>query len=257
MDKRIIANELLPVYETANGEREVDGRELHSFLWVGRDFTTWIKDKIRKFGFKDGTDFTVTLTKTGERQNVLQHEYDLTLSMAKELCMVENNEQGSKARKYFIAVEERFKAQSIDVSLLSPEMQMFKQIWDGQARMQLEQVETQKSLQSVQTAVATIKETFLQRDEDWRTSINSMLNAAVARTNGDHREIRSDSYQRLEERAGTRLNVKLTNLKKRLEEGGATKTRVKEASKLEVIEEDKRLKEIYTTIVKELSIGSL
>lgn len=35
-------------------------------------------------------------------------EYHLTIGMAKELCMVENNEQGQKARRYFIEVERQF-----------------------------------------------------------------------------------------------------------------------------------------------------
>ncbi|WP_198137991.1 antA/AntB antirepressor family protein, partial [Bacillus thuringiensis] len=34
-------------------------------------------------------------------------EYVLTLNMAKELAMVENNKQGRKVRRYFIEVEER------------------------------------------------------------------------------------------------------------------------------------------------------
>ncbi|MDB5053254.1 MAG: putative Phage-related protein [Bacilli bacterium] len=267
MDKRLIANELLPVYETSAGGKEVDGRQLHAFLLIGRDFTTWIKDKIQKFGFKEGTDFTVTLTKTGERQNVLQHDYDLTLGMAKELCMVENNEQGSKARKYFIDIEERFKAEAIDVSKLPLEMQLFKQIWDGLARTQIEQIETMRIAQTanerseqVESTLAAMKETFLQRDEDWRKWVNDALKGTAERLGGGqerHHELRSRSYQLLTDRAGCKLDVRLRNLRKRLEDSGATKTRIKDANKLDCIEEEPRLKEIYTSVVKELSIGSL
>ncbi|EAM0325957.1 phage antirepressor Ant, partial [Campylobacter coli] len=36
-------------------------------------------------------------------------EYYITLDMAKELCMVENNEKGRQARRYFIECEKRLK----------------------------------------------------------------------------------------------------------------------------------------------------
>lgn len=102
-----------------------------------------------------------------------------------------------------------------------------------------------------------IQETFLKRDEDWRKSINQMLNNAVRYSSTDYRELRSRSYHMLEDRAHCRLNVRLSGLKDRLEESGATKTKINNTNKLDVIESEPRLKEIYTTIVKELSIGSL
>lgn len=61
---KVLTNELLPVYETDIGERIVDGRELHAFLEVGRDFTNWIKDRIEKYGFVAREDFSPILAKT-------------------------------------------------------------------------------------------------------------------------------------------------------------------------------------------------
>lgn len=106
---KVLTNELIPVYENNEGIRLVDGRELHEFLEVGKDFTTWIKDKIAKYDFEENKDYSLTLTKTGERSNVTKHDYTLTVDMAKELSMTENNEKGKEARKYFIAVEKKFK----------------------------------------------------------------------------------------------------------------------------------------------------
>lgn len=105
--------------------------------------------------------------------------------------------------------------------------------------------------------VTTIQETFLQRDEDWRKSINTMLNRAAFKLGGQYRDLRNKSYQLLEERGRCDLNKRLRNLLDRLEHNGATKTQINRASKMDVIEADARLKEIYTSIVKELSIGSL
>lgn len=101
-----MSQQLIPVF---NGELDgraqqlCDARDLHSFLAVGRDFSTWVKDRIEQYGFAEGEDFSPVLGKsTGGRPGV---EYHLTLDMAKELAMVENNDQGRQVRRYFIAME--------------------------------------------------------------------------------------------------------------------------------------------------------
>lgn len=119
----------------------------------------------------------------------------------------------------------------------------------------LKQLESKADQQS--EVVETIKETFLQRDDDWRKSINKMLNGAAYRLGGGYQDLRNRSYEVLEERAKCNLKVRLSNLVERLEESGATKTQLKNTSRMDVIEADPRLKEIYSTIVKELAIGAL
>ena len=117
---------LIPVSLTEIGGsavRTVSARELHTFLEVGKDFTTWIKDRIEKYEFEEEVDYILTLAKIGERQNCFSPdlgknnceqvdgrgrpstEYHITLDMAKELSMVENNQKGKEARKYFIQCE--------------------------------------------------------------------------------------------------------------------------------------------------------
>jgi anti-repressor protein len=58
--------------------------------------------RIESYEFKEGVDFTVDKFVIGRTTQI---DYSLTLSMAKELCMVENNEQGKVARKYFVERE--------------------------------------------------------------------------------------------------------------------------------------------------------
>lgn len=101
---------LKPVEIACNQIRAVDARELHTFLDVGRDFSTWIKDRIDLGMFVEGKDYVLTLTKTGERSNVVQKDYAISISMAKELSMLERNEQGKLARQYFIECEKRLAA---------------------------------------------------------------------------------------------------------------------------------------------------
>ena len=100
-------NDLITIKDNG-GQPGVDARELHEFLQVGRDFTSWIKQRIEKYGFIEGQDFSPDLGKSnGGRPST---EYTLSLDMAKELAMVENNDQGRKARRYFIEVEKRYRA---------------------------------------------------------------------------------------------------------------------------------------------------
>ena len=110
-------NELIKLQpQTINGNavETVSARELHTFLEVGRDFSTWIKDRISKYEFVENTDY-IMLPKTGELENKgLQGkiEYFVTLDMAKQLAMVENNEKGMQVRKYFIECEEKLREQT-------------------------------------------------------------------------------------------------------------------------------------------------
>ena len=101
---------LKPVEIAGNQIRAVDARELHTFLEVGRDFSNWIKDRIEQGLFVEGKDYVLTLAKIGVRSNVVQKDYAISISMAKELSMLERNEQGKLARQYFIECEERLAA---------------------------------------------------------------------------------------------------------------------------------------------------
>lgn len=86
----------------------VSARDLHAFLKVGKMFTHWIKDRIEQYGFIENEDYVV-FAETGN--NPLggrpAKEYAISIDMAKELSMVERNEQGKKARQYFIECERR------------------------------------------------------------------------------------------------------------------------------------------------------
>lgn len=103
--------ELLPLHEnTIGGEliQTVNARELHSNLKVGRDFSNWLKDRVDEYGFVEGVDYIV-FAKFGEnpKGGRPQKEYALTISTAKELAMIERNDEGRRVRRYFIDCERR------------------------------------------------------------------------------------------------------------------------------------------------------
>lgn len=89
-----------------NGKRAVNARELHQFLESKYQFANWIQERITKYGFVENQDYEVfkenLKNSNGGRPQI---EYALSVDMAKELSMVENNEKGRLARKYFIECE--------------------------------------------------------------------------------------------------------------------------------------------------------
>ncbi|MBR8464422.1 antA/AntB antirepressor family protein [Campylobacter sp. faydin G-24] len=80
---------------------------LFKFLAVDTKFADWITRRITQYGFIENQDYIINATYTGRRP---RKEYFITLNMAKELCMVENNEKGKEARRYFIQCEQELQA---------------------------------------------------------------------------------------------------------------------------------------------------
>jgi anti-repressor protein len=108
-----MTQELIPIIQAeVNGETQqtVDARELHAYLEVGARFNDWIKRQIEHYGFTENVDYVVMIKNDHNPQGgPPSKEYHLTMDMAKELAMVENNPQGRQARRYFIECERRAK----------------------------------------------------------------------------------------------------------------------------------------------------
>ena len=108
--------ELIKIQTNEAGENCVSARELHVGLGNKRQFTDWIKQRITKYSFEENIDYIkVSLVsqnceiKTGRGGDTKSVDYIITVDMAKELCMVENNELGRQFRKYFIDCEKKLK----------------------------------------------------------------------------------------------------------------------------------------------------
>ncbi|HEF9377568.1 TPA: antA/AntB antirepressor family protein [Campylobacter coli] len=83
-----------------------NAREIFYYLNSLQDYSNWIKNRINQYDFIENQDYIIELVYTKGRP---RKEYYVTLDMAKELCMVENNEKGRQARRYFIECEKRLK----------------------------------------------------------------------------------------------------------------------------------------------------
>lgn len=91
------------------GQVTLSAREVHGFLKVRTSFKDWFP-RMCEYGFVEGVDFNplkfeqVQFEGFREVKRAL-NDYEITISMAKELCMLQRTERGKLARKYFIEVE--------------------------------------------------------------------------------------------------------------------------------------------------------
>ena len=97
-------NDLIKVnYE--NDRPTVLARELHEFLEVKTAYKDWFP-RMCEYGFSEGTDYCSFLS---DRVDGLpgkpRQDAQLTIEMAKEICMLQRNEKGKQARQYFIQLE--------------------------------------------------------------------------------------------------------------------------------------------------------
>lgn len=86
-----------------SGKPLVSGRELHEALGIETPYRLWFP-RMCEYGFAEGKDYTPYIfVHPQNKQELTDHE--LTLDMAKELCMIQRSEIGKRFREYFIGIE--------------------------------------------------------------------------------------------------------------------------------------------------------
>ena len=89
-----------------NDRPTVSARELHEFLEVETPYHKWFP-RMCEYGFRENEDFAVmdifVHNPAGGPQK--QKDAEITIDMAKELCMLQRNERGKLARQYFLQLE--------------------------------------------------------------------------------------------------------------------------------------------------------
>lgn len=81
----------------------VSARELHERLKIGTRFNDWFA-RVCEYGFVEGMDFYSKMSKTdsGGRPPM---DYNISLDMAKHVCMVQRTPEGKRCRQYLIDLE--------------------------------------------------------------------------------------------------------------------------------------------------------
>ncbi len=80
----------------------VSARELYEFLEPKSRYNDWF-DRMCEYGFNENIDFYSEKSKSSGGRPAINHQ--LSIEMAKEICMLQRNEKGKQARQYFIQLE--------------------------------------------------------------------------------------------------------------------------------------------------------
>ena len=105
-----MTNELIKIDYTTSDRPTVLARDLHDALEVQTAYKDWFP-RMCEYGFEEGKDFNLLKNERvqmeGNRMVTREvNDHQITIAMAKELCMLQRSEKGKQFRKYFIQVEE-------------------------------------------------------------------------------------------------------------------------------------------------------
>lgn len=170
-----------------------------------------------------------------------------------------------KTIEYINKLEEQVKGQVLNTSELSPELQMFKQIFDSVAKQQLEAKETKRIALTADSKAEEAKEE-IQAIRDvvaintstvsWREECRKLI-VKMAHSLGGNKfisDVNREIYDLMRIRLKCKLDVQLTNMRRRMADEGVCKSKRDKLNYLDVIARDSRLIEGYVAIVKELAI---
>lgn len=120
--KTEIINLLQTTQALDGGNQGINAREVHRLLNVGRDYSTWIRVRIKQAGFIENQDFVIVENLSSPKLASANNEqsspmarpqklidYIVSLDMAKHLCLMEKNEIGRAVRQHFIEAESQLK----------------------------------------------------------------------------------------------------------------------------------------------------
>lgn len=91
---------------TVNYEAEqptVSARELHNGLEVSERFQSWFNRQLQ-YGFEENSDYVGCKEFNTLAKQELQ-DYQISIDMAKQICMLQRSEKGKQYRQYFLDLE--------------------------------------------------------------------------------------------------------------------------------------------------------
>ena len=259
-DLKVIDSGLVPVYETSEGSRVVYGSELHRVLGIVTPYRTWIDRRLLEVDAIEDEDYQGVQICSPSGQT--QKEHIIKLDIAKEMAMLERNDKGKEVRKYFIEVEKRFKTGILDRSALSPQMQMFYAIADAQAKQEIEQKrlaaevkQNTERMDKIEKKLESTREAFEPiHQETWRKDITKKFNRVQKACEIPFNELYIEMYKELDRRAGADTAIRLKNRRDRMRADGLSNTRIMSTTRMDIIQDDKKLRAIFEQILREYEI---
>lgn len=99
-------NEIIKVNTDTADRPTVMGRELHKALEIKTAYKDWFP-RMCEYGFTEGEDYTPLIFEHPQNKQAFT-DHQLTLDMAKEICMIQRTETGRKCRQYFLDMEKQW-----------------------------------------------------------------------------------------------------------------------------------------------------
>ncbi|MBF0187902.1 MAG: antA/AntB antirepressor family protein [Magnetococcales bacterium] len=164
---------------TLNGSPTVNARDLHGYLGVRRDFSNWLKGRIKKYHFVENEDYVLIrqnwrIKNEGRGGDRRSKDCLFTLDMAKELAMVENNAKGREARRYFIECERRmYELRNEETAKLKAQLQDLQPDPDDVTNAEVIPYES----------TATFPRTWISNGQAWVDSLE--IAKSYGKTHGD------------------------------------------------------------------------
>lgn len=146
--------------------------------------------------------------------------------------------------------------QAVDTSELSPELQMFKQIFDTVAKQQLENKQIKAEIKETKEEIQGIRDVITMDSNQWRKDTATLINKIANKLGGfDHiKPIRDEAYKLLDNAYGVCLKTRLLNKQKKMALEGVPKYKIDKVNYLDVIADDKKLVNGYINIIAKLAI---
>ncbi len=183
-----------------------------------------------------------------DKQNREQPCYVLTKEGVMVLALRYDANARIKVVRKLNELEKRNSAQ-IDISNLSPELQMFNSIFKSLAQVELSNREVKQEIQDMRDVISL-------DSRSWRTDGHALIIKAANKLGGSGyiKMLTNEVYELLEKRFGVNLKQRLINKQKRMAEKGVCKSKYQKVNRMDIIGEDKKLIEGYIAITKELAI---
>jgi len=143
-----------------------------------------------------------------------------------------------------------------DYSNLSTQLQQAALMLQVMANVEMEQRRQGEALAAVNSRLDNIGDLIALNPAQWRKEVPHVISKIAQRMGGpEHiRDVYEEAYKLLDERAGSSVQTRLTNLRQRMALEGVCKSKIDRKTNMDVIAADKRLTEIFLSIIKELAI---
>lgn len=246
-ERVLTTQQLADVYETEirnisnnfnnNKERFIEGK--HYFCLQGDDLRTFKRDSY-DIGIAPNVNKLYLWTERGANRH----------------CKILDTD---KAWEQFDNLEESYfnkKKDTLITNQLSPELQLFKQIFDTVAKQEIEQKQIKQEITETKQEIKSIKDVVTLNTTDWREETRKLIVSMAQNLGGNEyiNTLRKESYELLCKRFNVDLKRRLNNRRSKMAEKGVCKSRREKFNYLDVIQEQNYLIEGYVIIIKDMAI---